>query len=227
MKKHIIGALFAGVASITSSFAAISIDFAFAQLRDSTQQAENGMIFILVAANGLGELPSLDGEDFLGFSLETGDVLGNDSKIFFSGSTANNGIGDGEASGFADNLTGTNYDADPSGLLGSAEAGSAWGLFWFSGVTDSTQTVVAGTMFGFYQNSTVDSASPYGNTAMVLPSSGSVEVGYYDAGLIGGSSTANTPSVSDFSANFTVVPEPSATLLGLIGVGALFLRRRR
>ena len=219
MKRIILAAFLSAQFSIAS--AAIGIFWDFEALRDSEQSVlpANTLYAFIADSNNDGILP--DAESLLDKTIAVGnEIEGN--RIFLTGSTGAGGTAFGNA----------NFQIqDDLGFLSTGDQANArWALYWFPGLTDSAPTLQAGASFGMFQSDNVDTASG-GFSAMRFPSQGSqVDVFYFDTETLtgfGDTPTANTPSVSDFSANFTVIPEPSSVGLALLGVLGLMARRRR
>lgn len=229
MKYHLL--IIVAIFTITvGAKASIVINFEFEALRDSSGIAvSNGTVFALIASNSSGSLPSAT--DLLGAELSTGFDISNGSRIFAVGQTTSAVSAPGNAAGSLNDLGGDNYSSVSDTRLGAAPIGSIWGLYWFPSISTTGTTIAGGDVYGFFQSSNVDTGQPIGDTAMILQGDGNpASVAYYDLPTLNtfaGPPTANTPSVSDFSANFTVIPEPSAAILGLLGAGALLMRRRR
>lgn len=209
------------------AIASVAFTFDFASLRDSTGNAlNNSSSFILVAdSNDDGLFPdasTLLGE-ILATTLEFGGTGTNGDRIFYADSLSSTG----SASGFVS----VDYSATSPGV--AVVPGDLWGIFWFPNLAVGG-TIAAGQTYGFFQSSVIDESLNFGsNWAMTFPtdSGQAVDVFYWEEEKLVAESfapTANTPSVSDFSANYNVIPEPSSAALGLMGLaGACMVRRRR
>lgn len=198
--------------------ASISISFEFEAFRDSSGVPLSTQTYSILIADTNKDSIFPTPSDLLSAQLSVGDnIQGN--RIFFAGAT-NNSI-------FQDN-TGSLNGSD-LGLASNGEiSGTKWAVYWFPGLTSAPgpSGLQSGQVYGFYHSDQIEStAESFGaNASMVMPpDSNNVTVMYFDT------ATENTsfPSVQDFTADLTVVPEPSALiLLGMVG-SVILLRRRR
>lgn len=196
--------------------ATVTIDFQLATALDSTSApVAANTIGILVADNYGTGLPTA--AELLGAVLSNGSLIG-DSTILRVFQAADLGV---NQFGFADSLT----LALGSGITGGAgTAGTDLGFYWFPGITTIGATVSGGQSYGFYRSDTV--ATGDGSTMSYnVPSDPSSSSLYTLTPDLMGS----TPSTS-LVANLTVAsaaPEPSRLMLGVMGLGAFLMRRRR
>jgi len=219
MKSKIFGAcLLLPLVTMARLEASVTLQFEFEALRDSsgTPVASSTYAIFVVDSNKNNVFPSA--AELLGSALSVGGYIGDD-RIFYAGLV--NAVAN--LSGTVASLTGNDL-----GLSSDDEiAGTKWALYWFPGLSSAPEGgLQADQSYGFYHNATIDSYTQieFGATAaMVMPNNGStVQVLYLDTAT---EATA-FPSVSDFTASFIVVPEPSAMVLTLLS-SALLLRRRR
>lgn len=106
--------------------------------------------------------------------------------------------------------------------------GDPLALLWFPTLTAASSTIPAGTQYGFYTNATavdgtqawVTPADPTSNYLLGFFTKDGVE-------LSPGTGAANSAAAGNASLTVGAVPEPSRSMLGLIGFGMLTLRRRR
>jgi len=179
------------------------------------------LVLLVADSSGDGSLPSAN--DLNGATLSNGQTIAGD-KVFYAGTTVNDPV-NGTISGTAFKI---DYDA-----LGINQ-NDIWGIYWFPGVSAEGAIAKPGDPFGTYQTNNLDQATvdAVGATdAMLFPADtgATVRTAYYDSEVLtsfGITPTANSPSPSDFTADLTVVPEPSALLLGALG-SLMLLRRRR
>ncbi|MDZ4404483.1 PEP-CTERM sorting domain-containing protein [Prosthecobacter sp.] len=155
-----------------------------------------------------------------GSSTSIGSSLnGGDDKVLFKTDLSSYGV-----NGVLDLTTGA---LDLSSVSGW-NTGDPLALLWFPTLTTASSTIGAGTEYGFYRNgSAVDSTQ-----AWVTPAdpTSNYLLGFFTqdgAELSPGPGAANTASAGNASLTVAGVPEPSRSLLGLIGFGVLVLRRRR
>lgn len=156
-------------------------------------------------------------------STAIGSLLNGDDKILFRGDLSNYGA-DGVLSTSTGSLTVN------SGALTGWTSGDPLALLWFPTLTSGSGTIVAGTQYGLYTNaSAVD-----GSDAWITPADPTTnhKLLFYTQGASGGdlspgAGASNLASAGNASLTVAGVPEPSRSLLGLIGLGVLALRRRR
>ena len=217
--------LLAGLAVPASATVTITLEFAF--LRSSSQSPTAGSYMLVADSDGDGVFPTAAelGED-------VGSTLNDLANQFIGGADASTGdrvfsVGSMDSDGYVN--TGV---ASVSLTTLGVVTGDRWGILWFPGVGLDDQRVV-GQSFGSFHSSTVDQAiadMQPGVIAMVFPADGNADTTiYYDASALtdfGGTPTGDTPSVAQFSATSTIIPEPSVALLGLLGLVG-FARRRR
>ncbi len=143
---------------------------------------------------------------------------GSDDKVLFRANLSSYG------NGVLDLATG---DLNLSSVTGWT-SGDPLALMWFPTLTMASSTIAAGTQYGFYRNNVpVD-----GSQAWVTPgdpSSANALTFFTQDGVdfSPGAGAANPASAGNASLTVGAVPEPSRSLLGLIGIGVLALRRRR
>lgn len=156
-----------------------------------------------------------------GSSTSIGSSLnGGDDKVLFKADISNYMV-----NGVLDRATGA---LDLSSVSGW-NTGDPLALLWFPTLTTASSTISAGTEYGFYRNA----AAVDGTQAWVTPAdpTSNYLLGFFTqdgAELSPGGGAANLASAGN--ASLTVggaVPEPSRSLLALIGFGVLALRRRR
>lgn len=211
--------LFLPLALLTHQLvASVSISFEFEALRDSSGVPVTTNTYVVLIADTDKDSIFPSASDLLNAQLNVGeDILG--SRVFFTGTT-NNGI--------LQNNTGSLNGSD-LGLTNNSEiGGTRWAVYWFPGLSTApgASGLQEGQSYGFYHSDQIDAqAAAYGAThSMVMPGDGdNATVLYLDT------ETENTtfPSVQDFTADLTVVPEPSAiTVLGMVCLFILLQRRR-
>lgn len=207
-----------------SLFASIAISFEFEAFRDSSSAplATETLSILVVDTDKNSIFPSAS--DLLGTTLSVGDYINND-RIFYSGRTGDGAINNATLSDSITGVTGNDL-----GLASNSEIeNTRWAVYWFPGLSaaPSVGGLQSGQEYGFFHSDQIDStaAASFNATAsMVMPpdTATAVNTFYFDT------ATENTsfPSVQDFTADLTVVPEPSLTLL-LSTIGVLVLFRRR
>ena len=204
--------------------AAVTIQFEVESLRDSNQlPVQDGTPWFLVAdSNRDGIFP---GEDaLLNKTLASGvDIFGD--RVFASGTTnsAEGNLGRANISATFSIVSDLGFSED------GEQVNQKWAIYWFPGLASINSNIEAGQSFGRFHGEVVDSGSG-GDSAMIFQAAPSLTTTlYFDSEVLSDfdTPTANTPSVSDFSANFTVIPEPSSVGLALLGVLGLMARRRR
>jgi len=174
---------------------------------DASGSAAAGLVWGIIVSNGDNLFTNITKDFVLATTLGTGTAgtqIGTSNDYYFGSSvlTANQTTG-GEAGalGKIGSLTAITQGA-------SATIGSAFALVWFDRtITSATGTIVAGTKYGILTDA-----------AFVIPASG------LTANLSAPFSATGDPIKS--ANTVTVVPEPSAALLGALGALGLLRRRR-
>lgn len=201
--------------------ASVSISFEFEALRDSSGVPLATETYVVLIADADKDSIFPSATDLLGAQLSVGeDIQG--SRVFFAGTTitTNNAR-------FQDN-TGS-LDSNDLGLTNNNEiSGTKWAVYWFPGLSTApgASGLQEGQSYGFYHSDQIDAQAAAFNAtdSMVMPADGNnATVMYFDT------ETDNTtfPSVQDFTADLSVVPEPSAiTVLGMVCLFILLQRRR-
>jgi hypothetical protein len=175
-------------------------------------------LFMLVSSTTDGTFSPIIADS----STAVGSLLNTDDRILFRGDL----LGNPNANGVLQVATGgLSLNA---GLLTNWTAGDPLALLWFPTLAAGSTTIPAGTTYGRYTNaSAVD-----GSDAWITPSDGTSDhnlLFYTKDGveLSPGSGAANLAPAGNASLTVAAIPEPSRSMLGLIGLGVLALRRRR
>jgi hypothetical protein len=208
--------------------ASVALTYEFDSLRNTSGSAlSSPYVLIFVAdSNGDGFFPTAN--SLSGIPLTNGGTIAGD-KIFEVKVTTAGSLGFQAPSG---SIT-VDFTTNSLNELG----GTKWSIYWFPAITAADTVLTVGTKYGYYHSPVRDAAAvtAFGNTAysgMVFPASGTptTEVGFFDTTIISAESvlpTVNTPTVSNFTASLTVVPEPSTFLLSAFGALALLRRSRK
>ncbi len=205
--------------AISPSNATISFLIDGDLLKDSTGGSlVQSSLFMLVSSTSDGTFDTITEGSF----TATGSLLNADDRVLFRGDL----LGNPNVNGVLQVATGgLSYNA---GSLTNWTIGDPLALLWFPTLTAGSNTIPAGTPYGLYTNaSAVD-----GSDAWITPADGTTDhylLFYTKDGvrLSPGSGAANLASAGNASLTVGAIPEPSRSLLGLIGFGALTLRRRR
>lgn len=202
----------------STGHATVTIGIQGDTLKDSSGTALTSTgLFLLVSSTSDATFDSI----VAGSSTSIGSSLnGGDDRIVFRGDLQSSFANSGSTAGVLDvNATGLNLSS-----VSGWSAGDPLSLLWFPTLTTASGTIAVGTQYGRYTNSlAID-----GSAAWVTPSDTfSVNLGFYttDAGFLGAGS--NPANAGNASLTVDAVPEPSRSVLGLIGFGMLALRRRR
>lgn len=202
----------------------VAITFEFEALRDSAGIPLSAETFTILVADTNKDSNFPIASDLFGSELSVGDYLQND-RIFYAGRTGDGALNNATLSDAISTLNGSDL-----GLANNSEiAGTKWAVYWFPGLSAAPEAggLQLGQSYGFYHSDQIDvtaAASFNATAAMVMPGDGeAVNTFYYDTET----ESTSFPSVQEFTADLTVVPEPSITaMLALIGF-AISLRRRR
>ena len=217
LNKKLFG-LFLAFLSAQQLFASVTIQFEFEALRDSSGNPLLSQTYAVFIADSNKNSVFPSASDLFQSELKVGDYVGDD-RIFYSGLIGTDGLLDGTAA----TITGNDL-----GLASGDEiSGTKWAVYWFPGLSAAPgeDGLQAGQSYGFYHNNEIDpyTEANFGATAaMVMPGEGTVQVLYLDSET----EPTSFPSPEDFTANFTVIPEPTAMVLVLLS-SAVLLRRRR
>ena len=219
IRRIVLGASFL-LLSVSASRATISFLIDGDQLRDSAGNAiGQSSLFVLVSSTTDLTFGAITEDS----STAVGSLLNGDDKILFRGDLATFGTGsNGVVSAATGGLT---LD---SGLLSGWTSGDPLALLWFPTLTTASGTIASGTTYGLYTNGTpVD-----GSDAWITPTDPTTDhalLFYTQAGsdLSPGAGASNLSSAGNASLTVAGIPEPSRALLGMIGLTALGLRRRR
>ena len=183
----------------------------------SGSAAPTSSLFLLVSSTTNAAFGSITD----GSSTAIGSLLNGDDRILFRGNLSSYGNG----------IMTVNPTLDLNNpLLSGWTTGDPLALLWFPTLTTSSSTITAGTSYGLYTNTlAVD-----GSGAWTTPSDPTTnhKLLFYTKGGSGsdlspGATASNPANVGNASLTVDAVPEPSRSMLGLIGFGMLALRRRR
>jgi len=212
---------------ITNTNAATSIDIQAGEFRSSTATivSDSSLWAIIYDENNDGILAGgldanvsssfLDNSnvgqivtDFNGLTITQGQTVGGDRILrVFELDSANKSGADGVA---FDSLS--NIDYGTEGVSQSRK----YGVYWFPTLTLASNTFSNSEIGGFF----FANAQTGGDVGTVFPAP---DFSYTAAFL----STDQGGNIAPSQFNAITIPEPSAALLGLFGVGALLMRRRR
>ena len=187
-------------------------------LRDSSgSTAPTSSLFLLVSSTSNAAFQDI----VAGSSTAIGSLLNGDDRVLFKG----------DLSSYGNGVMTVNPTLDLSNpLLTGWTSGDPLALLWFPTLTTASGTIAAGTAYGLYTNaSAVD-----GSAAWVTPSNPATnyKLLFYTQGGSGddlspGATASNAAIAGNASLTVDAAPEPSRSMLGLIGLGMLALRRRR
>jgi len=226
MNKYCNTLILLSVLAASSLHASVTLTMSVGNLRDSSGSiVPSGTTMVLVSGtSGFGSISTLS-SDLSGVSLQAGASFGTGFTILsIAGATdlnaPNGDFGYGTSANF--NVTGL--------TTGTGTSGTDLAILWFPGLTGTgAQTLADGQSFGFFRSDTIDSAT-YGGPSFVpadaisfnTPADGAAyTLAYVDTNLGGGIPT------SEFTATGVVgVPEPSRSMLLLLGLASLVVRRR-
>ena len=202
--------------AISPASATISFLIDGDSLKDSTGGAlAQSSLFMLVSSTTNGTFDAITE----GSLTAVGNLLNADDKILFRG----NLLGSPDANGVLQIATGAlTLNA---GSLTNWTVGDPLALLWFPTLTVGSSTIPAGTKYGLYTNaSAVDGSDPW-----ITPADGTTDHSllFYTTDGLNLGPGSNPASAGNASLTVAAVPEPSRSMLGLIGFGMLALRRRR
>lgn len=185
-------------------------------LKDSTGGAlGQSSLFMLVSSTTNGTFDAITEGSF----TAVGSLLNADDRILFRGDL----LGSPNVNGVLQ--VGTGALTLNTGLLTNWTVGDPLALLWFPTLTAGSNTIPAGTKYGLYTNaSAVDGSDPW-----ITPADGTTDhslLFYTTDGVNLGPGT-NPAAAGNASLTVDAVPEPSRSMLGLLGFGMLALRRRR
>ena len=213
--NRVLALVFSLILFTANSQASISFLIQGDLLKDSAgnAMAQSGLVlFVSSTADAIFDGITAGSATSIGSSLNVGD-----DRVVFKTDLSSFGT-----NGVLDLTTGALNLSSVTGW----NTGDPLGLLWFPTLTAASTTIPAGTQYGFYTNANaVD-----GTQAWVTPTdpTNNYRLGFFTKDgveLSPGSGAANSASAGN--ASLTVAPEPSRSMLGLIGFGMLALRRHR
>lgn len=123
------------------------------------------------------------------------------------------------------NLTPGYLGENPEITYGAGfDVGDPLALLWFPTLTIASNSVAGGTEFGFFSGPALD-----GSNAWVTPAEATSghKLFFYTSDATNFGAGSHAASLGNASLTVAAIPEPSRALLGMIGLTALGLRRRR
>lgn len=221
MKIKCLLALAMYIICISHSKATVSLDIQTAALRTSGGSIiPTNTTMILVSDTDGFSIPSLLDTELSGLTLTAGSTFGSGGKIL-------NVLGATDLSGGAFGYNASQvFDLSALGLTGGVgTSGTDLAILWFPGLTGTaSQTLANGQSYGFYRSDSIDAGSGGSFSFNMAPDGSNHSIYALDTNLGGGIATSN------FNATGTVggaVPEPSRSMLALLGLASLVVRRRR
>jgi hypothetical protein len=217
--------------SFQTCWGVISFDIQAGEFRDSTGVvvSDSSLWAVVYDANNDGSLPGDLGlnehittsdassvlGDFAAVTIATGLMVGGD-RILWAGAV------DGEATSGVSGVGATTALSDFTFSSLEVAAGRNWAIYWFPGLTVSSNTLPSSSFeVGGIQ---LTNAGSGGTLGMVFP--GADDTGFtYTIAAIGESLDGDVPDVQ-FTA-VTAVPETSTLALSALGAAALLRRGRR
>lgn len=198
----------------------VTLDIQTANLRTSggTVVPANTTMILVSDTDGFSSLAGLSNE-LLNLNLAVGSTFGTNSKILNVLGASDLNSGD---FGYNQNKS---YDLTALGLTGgTGTSGTDLAILWFPGLTGTAaQTLGNGQSFGFYRSDIVDGPSG-GSFSFNMPTDGSTTSIYaLDTNLGGGIA----PSTFNATGTVGAVPEPSRSMLAVLGLACLIGRRKR
>jgi hypothetical protein len=213
--RHYIGILALLMAPLTASATVSFLIDADLLKNQSGGSLSQSSLFMLVSSTQ----DSLFQDIAVGSSTTIGSLLNADDRIIFKGDF----LGSPNTNGVLNTTSGSL--TLNSGALTNWTTGDPLALLWFPTLTAASLAIPDGTPYGFYTNaSSLDGSEPW-----VTPADSTSDYGllFYTADGVNLGPGTNPASAGNASLTVGAVPEPSRSLLGLIGLGVLALRRRR
>jgi len=198
----------------TGASASITFDIQAEDLRNSAGGIPSDALVLLVSDTARDGFASIADGSSLALN---GFLNGGDDQILWRNSiqATTGGFAPGA---FADFTTGLN-------LGGTWDAGDPLALLWFPSLTLASVQASGGDSYGFFSG-----PASAGSSDWVTPADGASAYKLYfftdsatDLGIAG----SLPSSAGNASLTVAAIPEPSRALLGMIGLTALGLRRRR
>lgn len=218
MKRQIFSYITALLLAASSSEATISFILEADLLRNSTgAAAPDSSLFLLVSSTTNSTFDALSE----GSLTSIGSLLNGDDRILFKG----------DLSSYGNGIMTVNPTLDLANpLLSGWTQNDPLALLWFPTLTTGSSSIPAGTTYGLYTKA----LSSDGSDPWITPADGVTnhKLLFYTQGGSGldlspGAGATNLASVGNASLTVGAIPEPSRSLLGLLGLGVLALRRRR
>jgi len=221
MRLHFSTLLLATVFFAHQARATVNLDIQTGALRTSGGAVVtiNTTAVLVSDTDGFSDLTTLSAE-LLGLNLTVGSTFGSGSKILSIIGTTD--IDGSNRFGYVDNAT---YNLTTLGLTGAAgTAGTDLAILWFPGLTGTgARTLTNSQSFGFYRSDSIDTLSG-GTFTFNMPADTAAESIYALDTNIGG---GLPPSTFNAAGTVGAVPEPSRSMLALIGLTCLLGRRKR
>ena len=174
------------------------------------------------ANTGLGSRAAVDGDPSRTFYLSRATDTAESASLIQAGtySGANLGAAGTTLSGMEGIFPNLTTQADGAAILSSSDQPVEWNNSW------TTRNPIGGASFGIFTGGIQQNFGKAGSSTLVdLQRVISTNTGASPTGTVGGGTYVTTFAISS-DGSIAAIPEPSAMLLGSLGVLALFRRRR-
>ncbi len=211
--KKVLCALAALSGLAASSYATVAIEYQLGWV-PGVADGTVGVLVVDTLGDGFSGIDmDIDGGGLSGKELSDGTMFGSDDLII-----------DRVVASDLGGVFGFLGSVDGLALGGGIDTGDPVGVYWFN--SPSSDPVEPGQTYGFFRTDSID-ASSGANSAFVIPADGSGVNMFAFSSSLTGDAVNSAPDAAFLANSGVVIPEPSALLLALGGMGFFGIRRRR